>query len=266
MNPNVEKANAASMNDGGIGRGAGMLEGAEAHGHYFIECRDAHGNLKWSDEIENLVVTQGKNDALDKYLSGSAYTAVWYLGLIGSTGYSAIAAGDTAASHAGWTEDTSYSQVSRPTASFAAASDLSAGGKATDAAVAESGLAADLTTGASTLAGSAAEAAAASDLSAGGKATDAAVAESGLAADLTTGASTLAGSAAEAASALDASASTRATAAAAQEAGSGADQASAVGGVIAAASEAVSAGDSGSAVAAPGRRERIMAGSRTFLA
>ena len=226
MNPNVEKANAASMNDGGIGRGAGMLEGAEAHGHYFIECRDAHGNLKWSDEIENLVVTQGKNDALDKYLSGSAYTAVWYLGLIGSTGYSAIAAGDTAASHAGWTEDTSYSQVSRPTASFAAASDLSSGGKATDAAVAESGLADDLTTGASTLAGSAAEAA----------------------------------------SALDASASTRATAAAAQEAGSGADQASAVGGVIAAASEAVSAGDSGSAVAAPGRRERIMAGSRTFLA
>lgn len=131
MNPNVEKANAASMNDGGIGRGAGMLEGAEAHGHYFIECRDAHGNLKWSDEIENLVVTQGKNDALDKYLSGSAYTAAWYLGLIGSTGYSAIAAGDTAASHAGWTEDTSYSQGSRPTASFAAAS---GGSKALSAA------------------------------------------------------------------------------------------------------------------------------------
>lgn len=128
---NMEAADAVAITGAGVGRNAGMLEGAEAHGHYVIECRDAQGNLKWADEIENLVVTQGKNDALDKYLSGSAYTAAWYLGLIGSTSYSAIAAGDTAASHAGWTEDTNYSQGSRPTASFAAAS---GGSKALSAA------------------------------------------------------------------------------------------------------------------------------------
>ena len=131
MNPNVEKADAASVNAAGVGRNSGMLEAAEAHGHYVIECRDAAGNVKWRDEIENLVTTAGKNDALDKYLSGSAYTAAWYLGLIDSTGYSAIAAGDTAASHAGWTENTNYSQGSRPAASFAAAS---GGSKALSAA------------------------------------------------------------------------------------------------------------------------------------
>lgn len=53
----------------------------------------------------NVVVTQGKNFALDAYLAGSAYTAAWYMGLISSIGYAAgPVVGDTAASHAGWTE------------------------------------------------------------------------------------------------------------------------------------------------------------------
>lgn len=121
MNPNIEKANAADGSGYAIGRNSGAVEAAHATGHYVVECRDKDGNLKWSDGFDNLVVTQGKNDALDKYLSGSAYTAAWYLGLISITGYSNIVAGDTAASHAGWTEATGYSQASRPTASFASA-------------------------------------------------------------------------------------------------------------------------------------------------
>lgn len=54
----------------------------------------------------NTVVTAGKNDVLDKYFKGSAYTAGWYLMLKGA---GSIAAGDTLASHAGWTESTPYS-------------------------------------------------------------------------------------------------------------------------------------------------------------
>jgi hypothetical protein len=123
MNPNLEKANAGASGECGIGRNVGASEVAEAHGHYVIECRDAEGRLKWSEDIENLVTTGGKNDALDKYLSGSTYTAAWYLGLIGSTSYTTgPAVGDTAASHSGWVEAAGYSQGSRPTASFAAAS------------------------------------------------------------------------------------------------------------------------------------------------
>jgi hypothetical protein len=80
------------------------------------------GEVIWTDTIPNLVTTVGKNDALDKYLAGSAYTAAWFLGLIDSTSYTAVAAGDTAASHAGWTENAGYSQGARPTAAWSAAS------------------------------------------------------------------------------------------------------------------------------------------------
>ena len=123
----TEKADPVSMSAAGIGRNSGMAESAIASGVYVVECFDADGNLKWSDQFDNLVTTVGKNDALDKYLAGSAYTATWYLGLIDSTGYTAVAVGDTAASHAGWTENTGYSQGARPVASWSAAA---AGSKA----------------------------------------------------------------------------------------------------------------------------------------
>jgi hypothetical protein len=53
------------------------------------------GELKWEDGFDNLVTTEGKNDIIDKYFKGSAYTAAWYLGLKG-TGSAAV--GDTLAS------------------------------------------------------------------------------------------------------------------------------------------------------------------------
>lgn len=113
---------AAAATGVALGRNTGALEGAEAHGRYHVECIGADGKVKWAEDIENLVTTAGKNDALDKYLSGSAYTAAWYLGLIGATGYTTgPAAGDTPSAHGGWTEAQGYSQANRPTAGFSAA-------------------------------------------------------------------------------------------------------------------------------------------------
>ena len=129
----VEKLNAESGCGAALVLGAGLSEYAEAHGFYTVECRDADGNLKWSDVIDNLVTTGGKNDALDKYLAGSAYTATWFLGLVDGGSAPTYAAGDTMASHAGWTEITPYSNATRVAPSFAAAS---AGSKATSAAAA----------------------------------------------------------------------------------------------------------------------------------
>lgn len=130
---NSENGNAVEASGASIGRAASQSEGAHATGRYTVECRDAAGNLKWSEVIQNLVTTAGKNDALDKYLSGSAYTAAWYLGLISSTSYTTgVAVGDTAASHSGWAEDSNYSQGSRPTAAFSAAA---AGSKALSSAL-----------------------------------------------------------------------------------------------------------------------------------
>lgn len=83
---------------------------AKAGGVYKIECHDAQGNLKWEESTHNLVVNEGLQDMNTQYFKGSSYTAAWYLGLITGPGSgTAIAAADTLASHAGWTEFTNYS-------------------------------------------------------------------------------------------------------------------------------------------------------------
>ena len=81
---------------------------------YAVECVGPDGKLKWREEFHNLVTTAGKNDIIDKYFKGSAYTAAWYLGLKG-TGSAAV--GDTLASHAGWAEVTPYAG-NRPAITF----------------------------------------------------------------------------------------------------------------------------------------------------
>lgn len=105
--------------------GAGMTCGGAAaskSGHkaqtfvknrYEIECFDKDGNFKWRDVAENIVPDAGLNDLLDKYLKGSAYTAAFYVGL--TDGTPTTAAGDTMASHAGWSEVTAYSEAVRQT-------------------------------------------------------------------------------------------------------------------------------------------------------
>lgn len=103
----------------------------ELRGRYVFECYGPDGQLKWRDSLDNLVTTVGKNDLLDKYLAGSAYTAAWYLGLISNTSYSAVAAGDTSASHAGWQESTAYSNATRPAPSWGAAASGSKASTAT---------------------------------------------------------------------------------------------------------------------------------------
>jgi hypothetical protein len=87
-----------------------LANGVYGGGIFYFQCFDKDGNLKWEDEAHNLVVNVGLQDMNDKYFSGSAYTAAWYLGLITGPGSgTTIAAADTLASHSGWTEDTDYS-------------------------------------------------------------------------------------------------------------------------------------------------------------
>lgn len=85
----------------------------------------------------NLVTTVGKNLLLDTFLAGSAYTTTGpYLGLIGAVSYTTgPAAGDTMASHGGWTESGGTNAPTytapRKTLAFSAAS---GGSKATSTA------------------------------------------------------------------------------------------------------------------------------------
>lgn len=98
--------------------GGSAADSTSAKGVYKIQCHDKDGNLKWEDEAPNLVVNEGLQDMNAKYFTGTTYTAAWYLGLYGSGATNSPAAGDTMASHAGWTEVTDYSQATRPACTF----------------------------------------------------------------------------------------------------------------------------------------------------
>lgn len=79
--------------------------------HYVVRCY-RHGHLRWEEVIDNMVVTVGQNDILNKYYTGVAYTAANFIGL--TTGSPTFAATDTMASHTGWTEFSEYSNATRP--------------------------------------------------------------------------------------------------------------------------------------------------------
>lgn len=102
MNDHVSARDGA---DASVIRGGGLAELLSPKGRYDVVCIGPDGREKWRDTIENLVTTVGKNDFLDKYLKGSAYTQTIRMGLKGA---GTAVAGDTQASHASWSELTDY--------------------------------------------------------------------------------------------------------------------------------------------------------------
>jgi hypothetical protein len=95
---------------------------ALTRGVWTFECRDFEGRLKWTYHGPNLITNVGLNHILDSEFNASGYTSAFYVGLKGS---GAAAAGDTAASHSGWSEVTDYSEGVRQDYTTAAASSQS---------------------------------------------------------------------------------------------------------------------------------------------
>ena len=115
-----EIAKAADAVAGGLIAGTKHTEIAKATGRFRMECYDKDGNLKWSAESQNLVVNVGLQYMAGVALTSTAQITAWYIGLYGAGASNTPAAGDTMASHAGWTEVTPYAGT-RPAATFAAA-------------------------------------------------------------------------------------------------------------------------------------------------
>lgn len=74
--------------------------------HFRIRNKMTQEIEEFLDEIHNLVTTEGFNHMLDSQFHGGTQVDPWYVGLK-LTG--AAAAGDTYASHGGWTEFKQYS-------------------------------------------------------------------------------------------------------------------------------------------------------------
>lgn len=115
-----ERSQKSDRFEASVVNGASASSNVKVGGVFTVECFDADGNLKWKDEFHNLVVNVGLKDMNDKYFTGSSYTAAWYIGLINNSPTPSLSGGDTALSHAGWSEFTGYSQSNRPTLSFSA--------------------------------------------------------------------------------------------------------------------------------------------------
>jgi hypothetical protein len=115
------KAASTDQVSAAVQKSKGVTEGLRGGGVFTVVCYDKDGNHKWTAKSPNLVVNVGLADMNDKYFSGSGYSATWYLGLYGAASSNNPAAGDTMASHAGWTEVTDYSQSTRPAATFGSA-------------------------------------------------------------------------------------------------------------------------------------------------
>jgi len=117
----TEKLKVTDQISSGFIAGTKSGEEASATGVYHVECHDKDGNLKWSADSKNLVVNAGL-----AYMAGTALTSVtqittWYIGLYGAGASNTPAAGDTMASHAGWTEVVPYSNATRVAATFVTA-------------------------------------------------------------------------------------------------------------------------------------------------
>jgi hypothetical protein len=84
-------------------------------GSVHIEHYDRYGNIINEFDVLNGITNEGKNKILNDMFNGGTQTAnnSWFIGLIDNSGFSALASTDTMASHAGWTEFTTYSQAAR---------------------------------------------------------------------------------------------------------------------------------------------------------
>ena len=117
----IEKAKSTDTVSSGLVAGTRSGESALALGQFNFECIGADGKVKWTGSVPNLVVNAGL-----AYMAGSALTSVthittWYIGLYGAGASNTPAAGDTMASHAGWTEVVPYSNATRVAATFVTA-------------------------------------------------------------------------------------------------------------------------------------------------
>jgi hypothetical protein len=105
-----EKAQSTDTVTAGLVAGTALQNSARGGGVFHVQCLDKDGNLKWEDQMPNLVVNEGLQSMNTQYFKGSAYTAAFYLGLVtGPSSATTFAAGDTLLTHAGWTEFTNYS-------------------------------------------------------------------------------------------------------------------------------------------------------------
>jgi len=86
---------------------------AKAHTHHHVELRDKDGRLKWAEDFENLVTTEGLNTLLDATFKTGIAEPAWFVALVDGAQDPAYAAADIMTSHVGWIENVLYDEEAR---------------------------------------------------------------------------------------------------------------------------------------------------------
>lgn len=97
--------NTTVVAEGGIKMKKETSIGLNLNNRWVVTCVGADGEVKWTEEKDNLITTAGLNHILDTSFHAGTAVTTWYIGLKGS---GTAAAADTLASHGSWTEAAGY--------------------------------------------------------------------------------------------------------------------------------------------------------------
>lgn len=91
-----------------------LMDFLQPRGRFKVEHL-RNGEVIGEYEFNNDITNEGKNTLFEVMFHDGTQIAssAWCIGLISNSGYSALAAADVMASHAGWTEATGYTQSTR---------------------------------------------------------------------------------------------------------------------------------------------------------
>jgi hypothetical protein len=100
--------------------------------YWKVTCLDKDGNIKWEEDMKNLIATVGLNHILDVQFHAATQVTTWYIGLKGA---GTPAAADTMSSHSSWAELTGYSGNRKEWTEGAASSGSMTNGTSVDFAI-----------------------------------------------------------------------------------------------------------------------------------
>jgi len=101
----IDFGKASDKFDAVMSTSGGENDMVQGGGVFTVTCHNADGSLKWEDDFHNLVPSQGLQYMSASFFNAVGYTTALYFGLITGPGSgTTFAAGDTLASHAGWSE------------------------------------------------------------------------------------------------------------------------------------------------------------------
>lgn len=89
------------------------MNNSKAKGVFVAVCRNPDGSVAWSSTFSNGTTDEGRTYMQEAAFKAGSQEALWYIGLISSSSFTALSTLDTAASHSGWIENTDYSETTR---------------------------------------------------------------------------------------------------------------------------------------------------------